>query len=282
MTRRPRLSDSAQAVIVLVEGAGKPSAGSIVASEVITEPGQVPIAFRLSYSDVALDPEVTYTVQATIVDVDRTWATGMGTPVITKGNPTSGLDLVLTYRADLLKGNVTGTITGVGIELTTQALSAAVLLDIVNDATVGIDVRLAGDGVPVAFSVPFDPSTIDHDSTYVVAAGIVDGEERWENRTGVPVITNGNPVANVTVPVSAAVPPPAPDSGLGPLGWIALVIGLLALAVAVVVYLRSRRPPTPEPAGAAAGWRSRRTMPRPVPSRLPAGRRRNPHPRRSH
>jgi uncharacterized lipoprotein YbaY len=237
---------------VLVEGAGKPSAGSIVASEVITEPGQVPIPFRLSYSGVALDPTVTYTLQATIVDVDRTWATGMGTPVITKGNPTSGLDLLLTYRADLLKGSVTGTVTGVGIDVSTQALSAAVLLDLANDATVGIDIRLAGDGVPVAFSVPFDPSTIDHDATYVVAAGIVDGEERWENRTGVPVITNGNPVTDVTVPVSAVVPPP--DGGLGPFGWIAVLVGLLALVAVVILYMRSRRSPEPEPEpeGAAA------------------------------
>jgi hypothetical protein len=179
------------------------------------------------------------------------WGTGTGTPVITKGNPTSGVDLELVYRADLLKGAVTGSITGVDIELGAEAYSAAVLLDRATDTTVGIDVQVAPAGVPIAFSIPFDPATIDQSQTYVVGAGIVDGEDRWDNRTGVPVITNGNPLTDITVPVAAVLPPDA-DDGLGPLGWIVGAIGVLALIAAAILFMRSRRTPEPEPAGAAA------------------------------
>ena len=41
--------------MVLVEGAGKASAGSVVASEMIVEPAQVPVPFTLDYSHVAID-----------------------------------------------------------------------------------------------------------------------------------------------------------------------------------------------------------------------------------
>ena len=61
--------------------------------------------------------------------------------MITKGNPTSGLTLALAYRADVLKGDVTGSISGVDITLGDEAFSA-VLLDLATDTTVGIDVQL--------------------------------------------------------------------------------------------------------------------------------------------
>jgi uncharacterized lipoprotein YbaY len=244
------LTPNARALIVLVEGAGKPTAGSIVASDVIAAPGQVPIAYSLSYTNASIDQGVTYTIQAAIVDGERVWGTGGGTPVITKGNPTSDVDLTLIYRTDLLKGSVTGSISGVDIELGPEAYSAAVLLDRSTDTTAGIDVQVPST-VPIPFTIPFDPAKIDQSTTYVVGASIVSGEDRWENRTGVPVITNGNPLTDITVPVAALVPPAPVDNGLGPLGWIVLVIGLIALVAAAFLYMRSRRPPSPAPVGAA-------------------------------
>ncbi len=227
--------------MVLVEGAGKASAGSVVASEMIIEPAQVPVPFTLDYSHVAIDEDVTYTLQATIVDGDRTWVTTTGTPVITKGNPTSGLTLALTYRADVLKGDVTGSISGVDITLGDEAFSAAVLLDLATDTTVGIDVHLQPGSTPIRFAIPFDPAKIDSATDYVVAAGIVDQEARWANREGVPVITKGNPISDVTVPVSAvalSTTPPETDDGRSALVIVLLALGLLAAAV--LVYQRSR------------------------------------------
>ena len=158
---------------------------------------------------------MTYTVVATIVDGDRTWTTDGGTPVITKGAPTSGLALELVYRADLDKGNVTGDISGTDIELTATAFSATVVLDLNSDTSVGFDVNLDPVAVPIAFKVPFDPATIDQDRTYVATAAIVDGSSKWANTTGVPVITQGNPLAGITVPVT---PVGATDGGLGTFG----------------------------------------------------------------
>jgi LPXTG-motif cell wall-anchored protein len=239
-----QLSPAAKALVVLVEGAGKPTAGSVVASEIISAPGPVPIPFALDYSHVTIDQDVTYSLQATIIDGERTWVTTIGTPVITKGNPTSGVALALIYRADVLKGDVTGTISGVDIDMSDQAFSAAVLLDLATDTTVGIDVQLQPASVPIAFTIPFDPAGIDPATDYVVAAAIVDEPNRWENRTGVPVITNGNPLTDVTVPVSSVATAPAEDTG----DTNALVIVLLVLAlVGVVAFYLYRRSQTPEP-----------------------------------
>ena len=208
----------------------------------------MPIPFVLDYSHVVVDGDVTYSLQATIIDGERTWVTTIGTPVITKGNPTSGVSLALIYRADVLKGDVSGTISGVDIDMSDQAFSAAVLLDLATDTTVGIDVHLQPEFVPIPFTIPFDPAAIDSGTDYVVAAAIVDEPSRWENRTGVPVITNGNPLTDVTVPVSmvvAATEPTGDDRS-------ALVIVLLVLAllgVAIYLYRRSQttEPPTETP-----------------------------------
>ena len=211
----------------------------------MVSPGQVPIAFAVPYGTVGIDPQTTYTVQATIIDGERIWATGQGTPVITKGAPSSGLDIQLVYRTDLLKGAVTGSISGTDIELGPEAMSAAVLLDVATDTTMGIDVEVAPAGVPIAFSVAFDPAKIDQSAGYVVAAGIVDGDQRWENRTGVPVITKGNPLSGITVPVTTTSDVVA-DDGLQ-LGAIVGLLGIIALIVAAVLYVRSRREPVTEP-----------------------------------
>ena len=244
------LSPDAHALIVLVEGAGKASAGSVVASEIVDEPAQVPVPFLLDYSHVAIDQGVTYTLQATIVDGDRTWVTTTGTPVITKGNPTSGLTLALTYRPDVLKGDVTGSISGVDIQLGTEAFSAAVLLDLTTDTTVGIDVHLQPGQTPIRFAIPFDPAKIEQTTDYVVGAAIIDEPNRWENRQGVPVITKGNPISDVTVPVSAVVAATPADDGRSALVIVLLTLALLA--VAVFIYQRSKASEAELAAAAAA------------------------------
>ena len=244
------LSPDAHALIVLVEGAGKASAGSVVASEIVDEPAQVPVPFLLDYSHVAIDQGVTYTLQATIVDGDRTWVTTTGTPVITKGNPTSGLTLALTYRPDVLKGDVTGSISGVDIQLGTEAFSAAVLLDLTTDTTVGIDVHLQPGQTPIRFAIPFDPAKIQQTTDYVVGAAIIDEPNRWENRQGVPVITKGNPISDVTVPVSAVVAATPADDGRSALVIVLLTLALLA--VAVFIYQRSKASEAELAAAAAA------------------------------
>ena len=245
---RAALTPDATAIAVLVEHSGDPITARVIQSQVISNPGQVPISYELPYSAGEIDQAAVYTVSAAIVDGSRLWATDNGTRVITYGNPTSDVDLDLILRSDLLKGQVTGQITGEGITLSGTGFAAALLFDATSNVEVGMTVTPAPTGIPIAFSVPFDPAEIDDAAEYVVVAGIVEGDSRWANRDGVPVITNGNPLSGVVVPVSAVEPSPTPeasDSGLSPLILIVLLLIIAGLVAAGIWYYRSRstRPP---------------------------------------
>jgi uncharacterized lipoprotein YbaY len=243
------LSPEASAIVVLVEHAGDPITARIIESRVMADPGQVPIEFELPYTAEEIDAEALYTVSAAIVDGSRLWVTDNGTRVITYTNPTSDVALELVLRSDLLKGQVTGEITGEGVTLTGSGFAAAVVFDATSNAAVGMAVEPAPTGVPIDFSVPFDPAEIDDTAEYVVVAGIVDEENRWANRDGVPVITNGNPLSGIVVPVTAVEPSPSPeasaDSGLSTIALLILLLIIVAVVAAVVWYLRSRSEPPP-------------------------------------
>ena len=244
------LSPEASAIVVLVEHSGDPISARIIESQVLSNPGEMPIAFELPFTTDEIDPEALYTVSATIVDGPRLWMTDGGTRVITYDNPTDDLELDLVYRPDLLKGQVTGEISGPGITLGGTGFAAAVLFDGTSNQQIGMTVVPAPTGVPIPFSVPFDPAEIDDAATYTVVAGIVEGDSRWANLDGVPVITNGNPLSDVTVMVSAIEPSPTPspeptDSGPTILAIVVLLLLIAGIVGAVIWYLRSRSTPPP-------------------------------------
>ena len=255
---RAELTPEAQAIVVLVEHSGNPITAQIIESQVIPDPGQVPIAFELPYTTEEIDPEALYTVSAAIVDGTRLWASDDGTRVITYGNPTE-VDLELVLQSDLLKGQVTGEISGTDVTLAGTGFAAAVVFDETSQVAVGTTVVPAPTGVPIAFSVPFDPAEIDAAAEYVVVAAIVEGDSRWANRDGVPVITNDNPLTDVIVPVTAVTPPDESwgPFGLGALGWLIVLAIIGAIIAAVIWYWRSRQAPPPDD----------RAVPRPI-SRL--------------
>jgi uncharacterized lipoprotein YbaY len=236
--------------VVLVEHAGNPITARIIESRVMANPGQVPIAFELPYTTAEIDPEALYTVSAAIVDGTRLWATDGGTRVITYGNPVE-VDLNLVLRSDLLKGQVTGAINGDDVTLAGTGFAAAVLFDSTTNQAVGMTVVPAPTGVPIDFSVPFDPADINEAAEYVVVAGIIEGDNRWANREGVPVITQGNPLTDVTVPVSAVTPAPDEDGGgLLTIGALVLLLILgVILGIAIWFIRRSRASGPPDDAG---------------------------------
>ena len=100
----------------------------------------IPVSFSLDLGGATIDPSATYTIQASIVDGENAWVTAHGIPVLTKGNP-SNVAITLSYRPDLLKGAVTGQITGVGVAPSATAYSMAVLVDPATGNSLGIDVR---------------------------------------------------------------------------------------------------------------------------------------------
>jgi uncharacterized lipoprotein YbaY len=248
------LSAPAFAVVVLVEGTASATQGSIIATQVIQTPGAVPIDFRVVFENSDIDPKATYTVQAGIVDGSDVWTTAKGTKVVTNGAPSSGVALTLAYQPDLIKGEVSGSITGVGIQLTATAYSVAVLLEPSTGESLGMDVNPTDGTIPTPFAVPFSLDTIDPAKSYVVTGEVVDGSVTWANTAGVPVITNGNALSDVQVvvtPVAAPSPSPltSPDSsGRGDVtpAFLLLLLALIVGGIGFYLVTRSRRQP---PAG---------------------------------
>ena len=243
-----KLSPSASAIVVLVEHSGDPITAQIVQSDLMSNPGDGPISYSLAYDPEVIDPEATYTVSAAIVDGSHVWLTANGTRVITYGNPTTDVDLDLVLQSDLLKGQVTGNITGSGITLAGDGFAATVLIDRASNENVGISVTPAPAGLPIPYSVPFDPGDIDDTAEYVVVAGIIEQDNRWANLDGVPVITNGNPFTDVDVPLTAVEPAPAApaDTGISPILLVIILLLVAGATAAAIWYIRSRSAPPPD------------------------------------
>ena len=208
------LTHDAFAVVALVRGTARANESSIVASEVDRDVGAIPVSFSLAVDPAEIDPSVTYTIQATIVDGENAWVTSHGIPVLTKGNPAE-VAITLTYRPDLLKGAVTGQITAVGLQPSANAYAMAVLVDPSTGGSVGIDVESVTKGLPVAFAIPYTVTDIDPTQDYVVTAEVGDLGTTWRNAAGVPVLTKGNPKTAIQVVVTqvvSATPSPTPTA----------------------------------------------------------------------
>jgi uncharacterized lipoprotein YbaY len=264
------LTGDAFAVVALVRGSARVTENSIVASEIDRAITAVPVSFSLDIGSAVIDPSATYTIQATIVDGDDAWVTAKGVPVLTKGNP-SKVAITLDFRPDVLKGAVSGQITGIGVQPSATAYAITVLVDPATGASLGVDVRTIDQGLPVAFSVPYSIGDIQPTADYVVTAEVGDSNATWRNAAGVPVLTKGNPKAGVQVvvtevstPAPSATPIPTPAPSAAPTetrrdddGGLLPLILLVAIAGAVAAFLVARgrenpETPTPEPDATAA------------------------------
>jgi uncharacterized lipoprotein YbaY len=228
----------------------------VVASTTERDLTGLPVKFSIDLDGVTIDPATTYTIQATIIDGENAWATGRGVPVLTKGNPSSNIAIPLDYRPDLIKGAVSGQITGADVQVGANGYAMAVLLDPATGDSLGNDVRSITAGLPVPFTIGFTVTDIVPTDSYVVTAEVGDGTSTWRNAGGVPVITNGNPKAGVQVPVTAVSvaspspaptvspspsPPPTPTPpGIGTSGNLMLWIILVALVGAAAAFLVAR------------------------------------------
>ena len=266
-----QLSGDAFAIVALVRGSARASESSIVASEIDRDITSVPVSFELDLGGATIDPSLTYTIQAAIVDGENAWVTAQGIPVLTKGN-SSNVAITLSYRPDLLKGAVTGQIAAVGLQPSPGAYAMAVLLDPATGESLGIDVKTIVDGLPVAFSIGYTITDIDPAGDHVVTVEVGDGDATWRNVAGVPVITKGNPKTGIQVvvtevvapapsatptatPAASPTPVPVPDetSSGALLTWI-IVIAIVGAVAAFIVARGRNRPdePTPVPPPPAA------------------------------
>ena len=256
-------SPDARAVVLMVEGMGGPREGNVIASVSIRDPGPIPVAFELAYPMSAVSTGTSYYLYAGVQDGDQAWVTPVGVAVKAPWPLTEGVELLLAYRPDLLKGAVSGTLTGVGLDPARdpEAYGTALIVKVSTGETVGFQLITPVGAVPVPFSVPYDPSAIDPGADYVARGSIWDGSTLWTTAAGVPVITKDNARSNVILTVTAvptavpttaptvaptpapspAVEPPPADNGGGSLP-ILLILGLAAIgcAVALLVY-RNRK-----------------------------------------
>ena len=71
-------------------------AATVLGEQIITNPGQVPIPFEIAYDPASIDPRFTYAVQARITaDGQLLFISDTVTPVITRGAPTSDVEIVV-------------------------------------------------------------------------------------------------------------------------------------------------------------------------------------------
>ena len=93
---RITLTPGATVIVEIRDTSYMDTSAPLVAEQVITEPGQVPIEFRVPYSRGDIDPSSTYSISARIVESDGRLAFTNDTAydVITGGNPTK-VDMAL-------------------------------------------------------------------------------------------------------------------------------------------------------------------------------------------
>ena len=167
--------------------------------------------YQLAYPFALVDDKDAYRVYSGIVDGDSAWVTPTGVAVDVPQPEITGVKLQLEYRPDLLKGAVSGTITGVGLDPAQdpESYGTSLVIDVNTGATIGFQLISPAGNVPIPYSVPYDPSMITQNAAYVARGSVWDGTTLWNSPAGVPVITNDNPKSNVVLTVVPAVPVPA-------------------------------------------------------------------------
>jgi putative lipoprotein len=181
---------------------------------------QVPFPYALQYDPAQIDEKNTYAVRATIKDGDQLLFTSTQSyPVITKGAPTRGVEIVVepvASSAPAAESAVTGTVT----YLVRSALPPTAVIEVVLQDVSKMDVpavtissqRIEANGqqVPFPYILKYDPAQIDEKNTYAVCATIKDGDQLlFTSTTAYPVITRGNPTSGVEIivePVASSGP----------------------------------------------------------------------------
>ena len=171
-----------------------------------------PVAFELGYDAAVIDPNKDYIFDARIIDNNQlTFSSdGMGTPVLTKGAPSTDVTLTLNAAVTATPPSdapPSGTVSGVVTTDAPAPLDANATLyidlreaDTTGDPMVTISQALAGTQFPIPFEVPYNAAGIDPNKGYVIGARILLGDQvLYASAVGVPVITQGAPSTDVTV-----------------------------------------------------------------------------------
>ena len=266
------LTGDAVLVVTLVDQQASPDAGVIVGEQRI-DGAALPAEFSVPYDDAAIDTTHSYALYASVVDGDTTLESFEPVPVIT-GGPVADVSVPVSPVAETATGEVTGTITRTDTTpLTADAVAIATLIN-ENTGTLVAREVVPSPADPITFTIQVDPGVIDPAATYVVKAGIVDGETTWEGRDGVPAIADGALVTDITVPVTlvpAAAPSPTASTEPEPSESAAPT----EEPTATPAPTRTPRPtatptPTPEPTATPTEAPTATPTPTPAPTASPS------------
>jgi uncharacterized lipoprotein YbaY len=198
---------------------------TVIGEQVITVGDQqVPIDYSVAYDPAEIVDNHTYTMSARIEDADGNllFINDTVIPVITRGNPTTDVEIMTvpvdSAATDSSAATVSGTVTyPQRIALPPDAVLEVSLQDISTPGAAAqelgkVTIPTASRQVPIPFEISYDPAEIVDNHTYAVRARILDGNGDliWTSDSVTPVITNGNPTEDVeivVVPVQTAVAP---------------------------------------------------------------------------
>lgn len=243
-------TNASRLLVALLDTSSGDGAGRVIASQVLANPGMQPVVFSLTYARADLAPGDHYRVVAALLDGDLAWLNRDGVDVPVPEPAISGVVVPLSFKPDLLKAQVSGIVTGDGLDGAAAATSYAsvVLLNETTGEILGYDAVSPIGAAPIAFSIPYSLADIDQGGNYIVSATAWDGTRLWTQTQFARVITKGNPSVGVTVPLGpgpAPSPrptdapiivdpsfPPAPDlngdPGIGFFGFILLLAAVTA------------------------------------------------------
>jgi len=255
----------AMLVVSLVDASAGTSAGKVLATTEVASPGGAPVPFTLLYSRTGLAAGDHFRIVAALLDGDLAWLNETGVAVPVPDPVISGVGVPLTFMSDLLKAQVSGIVTGEGLDGSASATSYASVV-LVNPGTgqiIGYHAVAPIGGAPIPFVIPYSLADIDPAGDYLVNATAWDGTRMWTGTQLSRVITKGNPTGGVVVPVAAgpasgtrptsgpiapgATVPAGPvttgDGAIGFFGWILLLAAITtgtALLSWSVMELRAR------------------------------------------
>ena len=213
--QRSALTPTAVIEVQLQDVSKMDAPAEVISTQAIEANGkQVPFPYELKYDPAKIDPAHRYAVRATIKDGDRLLFTSTTVkPVITKGAPTSGVEIIVEPVASggaTSQSVITGTVTyrnrstlppTAMIEVTLQDISLA-------DAPAKVistqKIEAGGQQPPFAYELVYDPAQIDPRNTYSVSARITEGNTLlFISDTIYPVLTRGAPMTGVDILVMA-------------------------------------------------------------------------------
>ncbi|EPX64122.1 hypothetical protein D187_005256 [Cystobacter fuscus DSM 2262] len=92
---RIALTPDAVLQVDVVESASPGGTETVVGTQTIQSPGQVPIAFSVAVPSDRIRPDATYTLRARITDAGRAYGTPTPIPVLTQGHPSQDVQVLV-------------------------------------------------------------------------------------------------------------------------------------------------------------------------------------------